>query len=293
VSPRYRQASLAIAALLVSLVFAGCSREPAPSATGLDLKATIGRYLSGLPDGWNEIEPVALAEEMKTARPFLLDVRETREIDEAGYIAGTVSVPVRGLIKNLNRLPAKDQPVVVVCSSGHRSAMVMAALQLLGYTNVKSLVGGLPAWKAAGLPLSTGTPPEAKAGSTPDANPDLVAALDRYFDALPNGWRLVAPLTVKDLTASSQPFQLDLREPAEIAAGGRIDGSTSIPIRTLFDHLDQLPPDKGALIIVECTDGHRSAVAMLALGLLRYNYVRSIALGLNEWTREGLPLTRS
>jgi rhodanese-related sulfurtransferase len=42
----------------------------------------------------------------------------------------------------------------LLARSGRRSAMAMMALNLLGYTNVKSLTDGFGAWKAANLPIS-------------------------------------------------------------------------------------------------------------------------------------------
>ena len=278
--------------VLTAVLGVACGPGPAPAPGALNLQATLATYLSKLPDGWDGLTPAALNDYIRTVKPVIVDIREPREIADAGYIAGSINIPVRSLIKNLDKLPPKDQPIVVACSSGHRSAAGMEALQLLGYTNVKALIGGFTAWKAANLPVVTGAPPEPKAGRAPEVDKDLVAALDTYFSNLPNGWRLVAPLTLKDLTASSQPFQLDLREPTEVAGRGFIAGSSPMPIRTLVDNLDKLPPDKGALIIVECDNGHRSAMAMLTLGLLRYTYVRSLAGGLDEWTKEGLPLTR-
>ncbi len=122
----------------------------------------------------------------------------------------------------------------------------MAALQLLGYTNVKSMAGGLAAWKAANLPVASGTPPEAKAGKAPEVNPDLFAALDKYFSTLPDGWGTLAPAALNEMLKTSQPFQLDLRETKEIAEAGYIAGATNIPIRTLVKNLDKLPPDKSA-----------------------------------------------
>ena len=286
-----RTLALAVSVGLAWLA-AGCGREPAPAPGSLDLKATLATYLSARPGDWDELTPAALNDHLRTAKPVLVDIRETPEITEEGYIAGAVNIPVRSLIGSLDRLPARDQPLVVMCSSGHRSAIGMQALQMLGYESVKSLTGGFAAWKAANLPVVTGTPPAAKAGRAPEVDAELAAALDRYFSNLPNGWRLIAPLTLQDLTASSKPFQLDLREPTEIAERGAIAGSTPVPLRGLMNALDQLPPDKGALIIVECSNGHRSAMAMLSLGLLRYTYVRSLAGGLDEWTKEKLPLTR-
>jgi len=96
---------------------------------------------------------------------------------------------------------------------------------------------------------------------------------------------------LKDLTATSSPFQLDVREPRELADGGLIAGSTNVPIRTLVEHLDRLPPDKGALIIVECADGHRSAMAVMALSLLGYTDVKGLAGGFAAWTKADLPVS--
>ncbi len=80
-------------------------------------------------------------------------MREAAEIEKDGFIAGAVNIPVREVLKNLDKLPALDQPIVIYCGSGHRGGMVMAALQLLGYTDVKNLGGGLGAWKKAELPV--------------------------------------------------------------------------------------------------------------------------------------------
>ena len=36
--------------------------------------------------------------------------------------------------RNLDKLPAKDQPIIVLCAVGHRGGIAMTVLQLLGYT---------------------------------------------------------------------------------------------------------------------------------------------------------------
>jgi rhodanese-related sulfurtransferase len=177
-------------------------------------------------------------------------------------------------MKNLDKLPPKDRPLVLICGSGHRSALGMEALGLLGYVNTKSLVGGIRAWKAAGLPLAAGDLPAAKRGAPPDVDPRLLGLLDQYLSNLPADWNTIAPSALKDLIALSKPFQLELRDPKEVAESGFIPGSVDIPIRTLIRSLDRLPPDKSALIVAECGSGHRSALAMLALNLLGYSNVR-------------------
>jgi rhodanese-related sulfurtransferase len=278
--------------LLVALSSVSCGPTPTATPVPFNLQATLDQYLSNLPDGWGMISPAALNEQLQTTKPFLVEVRETKEVADAGYIAGAINIPIRTLIKNLDKLPAKDQPIIVTCGSGHRSALGMEALQLLGYTNVKSLAGGLGAWKAANLPVVTGTPPEAKAGKMPDADKDLLSALDKYFSTLPDGWGMIAPAALNELLKTTKPFQLEVREVKEVADSGFIAGSTNIPIRTLIKNLEKLPPDKGAPIIAECDSGHRSAMVMMALSLLGYTNTRSLASGFTAWTKAGLPTSK-
>jgi rhodanese-related sulfurtransferase len=122
-------------------------------ALALDLSTALDKYLSALPVGFGGIAPTALNEQIAAAKPFILDVREAPEVSSAGAIAGSVNIPLREVVKNLAKLPAKDRPIVAMCSTGHRGALVMMTLQMMGYTNVKNLVGGFTAWNAANLPV--------------------------------------------------------------------------------------------------------------------------------------------
>jgi rhodanese-related sulfurtransferase len=51
--------------------------------------------------------------------------------------------------------PAFDpvRRIVLYCASGGRSALAADTLQLLGYTQVAHLDGGLKAWRDAGRPV--------------------------------------------------------------------------------------------------------------------------------------------
>jgi len=52
-------------------------------------------------------------------------------------------------------LPAdKAAPIVVLCQSGHRGAIIMMYLQMMGYTNVRNLGGGMNGWMNAELPVT-------------------------------------------------------------------------------------------------------------------------------------------
>ena len=62
--------------------------------------------------------------------------------------------PFPELMASLDKLPAKDQPIVLMCASGHRGGYgALIALKMLGYEDVKNLGGGMGAWKAAKMPV--------------------------------------------------------------------------------------------------------------------------------------------
>lgn len=91
------------------------------------------------------------AEFGRTKVPHLLvDVRTPNEFKE-GHIAGAVNIDLQQLSRRLDELP-HDQPIVLYCRSGSRSATAANLLTQAGYDNVYDL-GGVIAWRAQGLPL--------------------------------------------------------------------------------------------------------------------------------------------
>lgn len=98
----------------------------------------------------DEVSPKYVSDNL--ASIVLIDVREPEELKNDGYIAGAVNIPLNTLQANLNKIP-KDKEVVVYCRSGHRSANAVNQLKQLGYTNVKSMAGGINNWKAGGFPV--------------------------------------------------------------------------------------------------------------------------------------------
>ena len=85
---------------------------------------------------------------------FILDVRQPDEWNEF-HIAGATLIPLDQLPARLNELP-KDQQIVVVCRTGHRSAEGRDILLNTGFTQVTSMAGGLTQWKTAGYPTVSG-----------------------------------------------------------------------------------------------------------------------------------------
>ena len=94
----------------------------------------------------------AAGERLRDAGAAFLDVREPDEVIQ-GAIPGAVHIPRGHLEANIeNRLPARDEPVVVFCAGGVRSAFAAETMQTLGYTNVASMDGGFNRWKDEGRP---------------------------------------------------------------------------------------------------------------------------------------------
>jgi rhodanese-related sulfurtransferase len=81
----------------------------------------------------------------------LVDVRSSGEF-RSGHPKGALSVPP-GLIKKDQTGLGRDDDILVICLSGHRSPRQAKKLAEMGYTNVSNVHGGLMAWKKAGLPV--------------------------------------------------------------------------------------------------------------------------------------------
>jgi rhodanese-related sulfurtransferase len=97
---------------------------------------------------------VQKAAELHTAGVFVLDVREPDEWAQA-HIPGATLIPLGELQARVNELP-KDQPVLVYCRSGNRSAAGRDFLKTAGFENVTSMSGGITQWIAAGYETVSG-----------------------------------------------------------------------------------------------------------------------------------------
>jgi rhodanese-related sulfurtransferase len=51
-------------------------------------------------------------------------------------------------------VPDPNAVIICHCGGGGRSALAAESLKKMGYENVRSMAGGLKAWKAAGLPVT-------------------------------------------------------------------------------------------------------------------------------------------
>jgi hydroxyacylglutathione hydrolase len=83
----------------------------------------------------------------------VLDVRTEQEW-EAGHIEDAVHIHGGVLQDRFDDVP-RERPVAVVCGSGYRASIAASFLQRQGYQDVTNVIGGMSAWKAAGLPTVT------------------------------------------------------------------------------------------------------------------------------------------
>jgi molybdopterin/thiamine biosynthesis adenylyltransferase/rhodanese-related sulfurtransferase len=98
----------------------------------------------------SEIDPAQVREGLGNG-VVLVDVREGEEY-ERERIPGAVHVP-RGYLESRieGAVRDRDAHVVLYCASGNRSALAADTLQqLLGYSNVESMTGGITLWKDRG-----------------------------------------------------------------------------------------------------------------------------------------------
>lgn len=106
----------------------------------------------------SRIQEVTLADAEQAIRDaqVLIDVREADEY-AAGHIPGAIHIS-RGMLEfrmsGAPELAARDQAIVLYCKTSGRAALAAAALQEMGYLQVRSITGGFDAWVAAGKPVA-------------------------------------------------------------------------------------------------------------------------------------------
>jgi len=102
--------------------------------------------------GINEIDPDWVADHAAQLR--IVDVREAGEFNGAlGHIPGAILMPLAQVQEKASTL-GKDQPTVLVCRSGARSAQAVTLLEKAGFTRVANLAGGMLSWNGQRLPVS-------------------------------------------------------------------------------------------------------------------------------------------
>ncbi len=234
-----------------------CNMSPGSSRKAQKLGYTnVKVFVDGMPGWYTRHAGVISADSFREAflakamPAVILDLRGAAA--EQGAPAGAVAADPARLEALLQTFPAPKvkPPVLVVDADGGPAARALAErIAQAGYPGVNTLLGGFGAWRAAGLPTTTGKlartvdfVPKLRPGAIPAAEFTRIAAL--------------AP-------ADRKAVILDVRNPDEVATG-RLKGALAIPEPELRGRLAEVP--RGQRVLVHCSTGMR---AELAYHLLR------------------------
>lgn len=123
-------------------------------------------WLVGGMQGWRttgmDVEGAAQLSVRQVARGLedgSLRVIDVRQPDEwvRGHIDGAIFVTGADVPDRIEDLPAADgRPLAVICGGGFRSSVIASLLVARGRTDAATVVGGMGAWRAEGLPVSQG-----------------------------------------------------------------------------------------------------------------------------------------
>jgi molybdopterin/thiamine biosynthesis adenylyltransferase/rhodanese-related sulfurtransferase len=87
----------------------------------------------------------------------LIDIR-SKGLIALGHIRDAVPIPAEELEKVVRHLfPDKNRPLLLYGSSGHHSLLAALSLKEMGYSDVKSMAGGIAGWMDAGYEIVSET----------------------------------------------------------------------------------------------------------------------------------------
>ena len=260
------------------------------------------------------ITPSELAAAVDTRQPpLLLDLRPAEAFAQ-GHLRNAVSLDLWGLsLIDTSEAPLRaflwiiehlfslrgvtaDRPVVVYEEdSGVRAARAYWFLEYFGHPNVRLLDGGIRAWAAAGLPVTT----------------DVTTPIASEWHGTPDASRIATWQDVRNRLGHPDAAILDTRGDAEYYGeavrarrGGAVPGAihlewtNNLRADGTFKTRDELAamyaaaglrPDRE--VVAYCQGGYRAAHAYLALKLIGFPRVRNYLGSWREWgDRDDLPI---
>lgn len=128
--------------------------------------AILMTLFAGGPGGRADSVPVATPDEVRALideGAKVIDIRRPEEWRETGVIPGSILLTaldekgrvVWGFPKALEAAVGRDEPVVVICRTGNRSAIIGRMMsETAGFSRVVDAGGGIRAWIGAGQPVA-------------------------------------------------------------------------------------------------------------------------------------------
>lgn len=111
------------------------------------MSGAFGRY------NVQEVTPIELQQRLEAGEALtVVDIREPHEWQQSGVIPEARLASMRPfLLTQLDSLD-KEQEVILVCASGVRTVDAVVYMTMKGFTNAKSMAGGMKAWKGRTTP---------------------------------------------------------------------------------------------------------------------------------------------
>jgi rhodanese-related sulfurtransferase len=208
-----------------------------------------------------------------SAPHYVVDVRLPEE-HRAGHVRGSISLPAGQLALHYeNWLAVPSLPVLVVADDARRPVWAAALLQRLGFTDVRVLEGGIPAWVTLGHPLEVG-----------DDQLDVLG-----LAAARQAGRSITPPEVAMGRRAQSLVVLDVRGSGEFGLG-HLPGARWLARGKLELGIAAMAPDQTTHVVTVCDTGVRSALAAATLRELGYRGARYLEGGLPAWQQFGLPI---
>jgi len=263
------------------------------------------------------VGPRELAGELEdqSRRPTLVDLRPA-ELFAQGHLRHAVHLDLFGVsLTDTNPAPLKsflwmiehllatrgvsaDRPVVVYDSdSGIRAARAFWFLELFGHPNVRLLDGGVRAWTAAGLQLTSESNAPAETSWTGERRAEVLATwcdvanrLDRsdvaILDTRTDGE--YCGTTVRAARSGAIPGAIHIEWTRNLGPDGAFKPAAEL---TAMYAEAGITPDRE--VVSYCQGGYRAAHSYLALRLLGYPRLRSYLGSWREWgDRDDLPIEK-
>ncbi|MEX2414904.1 MAG: rhodanese-like domain-containing protein [Paenibacillaceae bacterium] len=94
----------------------------------------------------NTISPQEMKKRLSQGEAlYMIDVREDEEV-AAGMIPTAIHIPLGQLPERHEEIQRLDE-IILVCRSGNRSGKAYEYLQMLGFTGLKNMTGGMLVWE--------------------------------------------------------------------------------------------------------------------------------------------------
>jgi len=269
------------------------------------------------------LAPAEVAAKLGDSKLRIVDIREGKvggkSVYEAGHIAGAQHAPYakwRGPAESPGKLPTEDAlaalikqlaidrstPVVVVYEGKNptdfgSAARVYWTLKAAGVPAVSVLNGGMTAWRAAGLPVSTDTSTRSPSKFDVTLDPRLIATRDDVAQVVGNG-------SARLLDARPAAFFAGETRHTAAKTPGTIVGAKNISHEVWFtkdakllssDGIKQVAQQAGVDLaqptISFCNTGHWAATNWFVLSeLLGHKDVKLYPESVVEWSHAGLAM---